>query len=318
MNVFNPISQNVRVYRHSDNGAPQLDRQQGSLQTVLKACLVTGYGDKDGANWQVIENTDDNTKAFYPAASVASQFGVFTQHDTGKTMVCQIYTHQKGFNPKDVPPLLASANPNQTYNTDIDRQNGSDKTDNIIFANLFTPFKYANGEHTDHGQYRRWLLLACDWGFWLWVEDAYRSVEWLNKGGVWLYAGKTQSDMMGKYAICLLHSGGYWDDGSHYNMLRHHNDSSGSSRPKLILDNHIVLPEVVSLFDGVRKAVNYDMTAQIYCIANGCAFGLPGILASGQGAKYTNLSQVGDYVVVGLDSYGEMSNFYFETKRWWF
>lgn len=35
----------VKVYRWDDEGAPQVESAAGSIKTILKACLVTGYGE---------------------------------------------------------------------------------------------------------------------------------------------------------------------------------------------------------------------------------------------------------------------------------
>lgn len=52
----------VKVYRATDTGAPQLKREVGSLKTLLKTCLMNGYG--EGTNrkepisgWQMFEET---------------------------------------------------------------------------------------------------------------------------------------------------------------------------------------------------------------------------------------------------------------------
>ena len=37
----------AKVYRSTDKDAPKLDAVAGSLKTLLKACLVTGYGADD-------------------------------------------------------------------------------------------------------------------------------------------------------------------------------------------------------------------------------------------------------------------------------
>src|SRR3990167_8837593 len=39
------------IYSSADASAPVLDGQVGSLNDVLYACLVTGYGAKTGAGW---------------------------------------------------------------------------------------------------------------------------------------------------------------------------------------------------------------------------------------------------------------------------
>lgn len=47
----------VKVYRWDDEGAPRVETAAGSIKTILKACLVTGYGEdnkrKDGLGWEM-------------------------------------------------------------------------------------------------------------------------------------------------------------------------------------------------------------------------------------------------------------------------
>lgn len=43
----------VQVYYSNDVGAPTLSGTAGALATILKACLVDGYGSKPGAGWTV-------------------------------------------------------------------------------------------------------------------------------------------------------------------------------------------------------------------------------------------------------------------------
>ena len=47
----------VKVYRWDDEGAPQVESAAGSIKTILKACLVTGYGEgnkrKDALGWEM-------------------------------------------------------------------------------------------------------------------------------------------------------------------------------------------------------------------------------------------------------------------------
>lgn len=55
--MFNTERVPVKVYRWDDDGAPQVDSAAGSIKTILKACLVTGYGEgnkrKDGLGWEM-------------------------------------------------------------------------------------------------------------------------------------------------------------------------------------------------------------------------------------------------------------------------
>lgn len=42
----------VTLFQSTDESAPQLTASAGSLKTILKACLVTGYGDKQALGWE--------------------------------------------------------------------------------------------------------------------------------------------------------------------------------------------------------------------------------------------------------------------------
>lgn len=55
--MFNTQRVPVTVFRWDDEGAPQVESAAGSVKTILKACLVTGYGEgnkrKDGLGWEM-------------------------------------------------------------------------------------------------------------------------------------------------------------------------------------------------------------------------------------------------------------------------
>ena len=53
----------VAVFRSTDNAAPVLKGEKGSFKTLLKAVLVTGYGEKPALGWTVV-NEDANTAVF--------------------------------------------------------------------------------------------------------------------------------------------------------------------------------------------------------------------------------------------------------------
>lgn len=54
MSLRNPEQFPVKFYSWQDNDAPQLANADGCIKTILKACLVTGYGGKDGAGWEML------------------------------------------------------------------------------------------------------------------------------------------------------------------------------------------------------------------------------------------------------------------------
>lgn len=51
MSLKQPVQYPVKYYSHLDADAPQLADADGVIKTILKACLVTGYGAKEGAGW---------------------------------------------------------------------------------------------------------------------------------------------------------------------------------------------------------------------------------------------------------------------------
>lgn len=54
MSLRNPVKYPVKYYNWQDDQAPQLTDADGVIKTILKACLVTGYGSKAGAGWTAL------------------------------------------------------------------------------------------------------------------------------------------------------------------------------------------------------------------------------------------------------------------------
>ena len=54
MSLRNPVKYPVKYYSWRDDQAPQLSDVDGVIKTILKACLVTGYGTKQGAGWTAL------------------------------------------------------------------------------------------------------------------------------------------------------------------------------------------------------------------------------------------------------------------------
>ena len=51
----------LKIYTSEDDRAPELEHREGGFRTVLKACLVTGYGTKPPAGWSVQESGTSST-----------------------------------------------------------------------------------------------------------------------------------------------------------------------------------------------------------------------------------------------------------------
>lgn len=60
--MFNTERVPVKVYRWDDAGAPKLTTDAGAFKTILKACLVTGYGEgenrKEGLGWSIEQEAE--------------------------------------------------------------------------------------------------------------------------------------------------------------------------------------------------------------------------------------------------------------------
>lgn len=58
MSLENPVKYPVKYYSYLDAGAPQLANIDGNIKTIIKACLVTGIGDKESAGWTALFEDD--------------------------------------------------------------------------------------------------------------------------------------------------------------------------------------------------------------------------------------------------------------------
>lgn len=56
----------VSLFRSTDDNAPPLSTEAGSFKTVLKACLVSGYGNKKGLGWEMPFGETTTTAVFRP------------------------------------------------------------------------------------------------------------------------------------------------------------------------------------------------------------------------------------------------------------
>lgn len=54
MSLTQPIQYTAKYYAHTDDGAPVLTSTDGAIKNILKACLIDGYGTKEGAGWELL------------------------------------------------------------------------------------------------------------------------------------------------------------------------------------------------------------------------------------------------------------------------
>ena len=116
MSFLNPISEPVLMYSSTDANAPQINqnaRAAGDVKTVLKACLVTGYGSKQGAGWTIQNETATVAEFVSPSILLSDyRFGI---DDSSTTATTFYYTYQgTRVNPSYNAPTKSMSYTNKT------------------------------------------------------------------------------------------------------------------------------------------------------------------------------------------------------------
>lgn len=95
MSFLNPVSEPVKRFSSTDAGAPQINynsRVAGDVKTVLKACLVVGYGDKASAGWSIANEVDHVAEFVSPSAAMSDyRLGI---DDTSASSTTWYYQYQ--------------------------------------------------------------------------------------------------------------------------------------------------------------------------------------------------------------------------------
>lgn len=95
MSFLNPISEPVLMFSSTDADAPKINyaaRAAGDVKTVLKACLVTGYGSKASAGWTMQNET--GTVAEFVPPSVAMSDYAFGVSDNSSSQTSWYYKYK--------------------------------------------------------------------------------------------------------------------------------------------------------------------------------------------------------------------------------
>lgn len=74
MSFLNPVNEPVLRFKSTDAGAPQINynaRTAGDVKAVLKACLVTGYGDKESAGWSIVNEVNHVAEFVSPSVAMS-------------------------------------------------------------------------------------------------------------------------------------------------------------------------------------------------------------------------------------------------------
>lgn len=175
----NNLEMPAHLYLSSDDDAPALTKTNLSL--ILKACLVTGYGNKPGAGWTM------------PHEDAAASKRVFAPAKTGELDSYLRVADQSG------QSRVAA------YRQMSDIDNGE------AILELATPYKHGQGRQWSG----RWAVVATARGVVVWVEDGYNAAQ----PGMMLCYGDSSSADNGSRTLILAHSGGEFDDGSHGSLF---------------------------------------------------------------------------------------------------
>lgn len=101
--LFNLTKKPVTVFSSSDDAAPVLTAEAGSLKTLLKACLVTGYGNKDALGYQMKFETEDLSGAvFVSSDSTSGQFHLKVDNQSGDARL-SVYKTMSDFDSGEKP-----------------------------------------------------------------------------------------------------------------------------------------------------------------------------------------------------------------------
>lgn len=295
MSLLTPERVPVKVYRWDDAGAPQLDKSPGCMMTIYKACLVTGYGDKEGAGWTMpFEDTTAKVKVFRPVLSPNTDFYLRCSSDDGKQMTSQVYLNMTAQN-KGALKLQCG-----------------------------TPFKYAKGVSSG-----KWVLIASPRGVWFFCEQKYSNSD-VNKTGAYFFCGDTTASNIGDKLVYLQHTGGSFDDGDFSNILSMRDGLFESDLPQAYLrakvlnsQNVVSEKQLTCLANTVTANTSADYITPPVFFDNNKLYTLPGLFIPFSGAAYNNFtiknisqSLLSDEAIVfGTGSNGS-SNIYISINEW--
>lgn len=164
----------VTLYQSTDTDAPQLANAQGSLKTLLKACLVTGYGDKQPLGWAMPFEEDNKA--------------VFKSTDPKSTQPCLLVDNSKA--------KFATLQPYQKM-TAINQGTGFFGM-GVVNAAGYDKFGYINNQANP-----RWWLIGHSAAFMLMIK--YDS----NDISMMFYFGDVQGLGSNKTALYITNSNGY-------------------------------------------------------------------------------------------------------------
>lgn len=257
MSLITPVKVPVKMYKSTDAGAPSIVGA-GSMMNIFKACLVTGYGDKEGAGWSMpFENA--TTKVFRPEVGVEKDFYLQCTADNGAQVKTKIYSK-----------MTAAGTGTLMMETETAFVHGFEGS-------------------------RKWVLLATPRCMWIFIDTAgkYGTKNW----GAFFTIGDTGFNSDGKKLLFYKHIGGTWGTGDleRETILGDGNPPYGGVHAKIY--NQVsgvrtaTLSSFASFFNGIDYRTKNAIGSQIYVVADNDLYALP-LLASSNATVLNNFDEV--------------------------
>ena len=294
MSLLTPDRVPVKVYRSDDVGAPVLNKTANCVLNIFKACLVDGYGSKNGAGW-TSPFLGTGINVFRPDIGPHTDFYLQLSADTGTEVVAQVYLNMTAINTGDLKLQCATA------------------------------FKYAKGVSTG-----RWLLIASPRGFWFFCEQGWTGAPEKQKLGAFLFCGDLSvgSNQVGR-PVFLQHTGGTVTTGEFSSVLGVSSAGTINKGANAYLMGKILVNNVVSdadIFDAINGSYQHTTSdfANLACIfSNKNLYIVPGTFIPLSGAAYLNFEAkiiATDSTALNIINFGTggwgATNTYISTDEW--
>ena len=117
MSFLNPVSEPVLRFSSTDVDAPQINynaRVAGDIKTVLKGCLVTGYGAKASAGWSIVNEVDHVAEFVSPSVAMSDYRLGIDDASTANTTWYYQYQNSR-VNPSNNTPIKNLSSANKTH-----------------------------------------------------------------------------------------------------------------------------------------------------------------------------------------------------------
>lgn len=261
MSILQPTTKSVSVYRWDDEDAPALNGSRSSLLVLLKACLVTGFGSKQGLGWTMpFEDINQGIKCFRADTSEGlPDFWLRASADTGAELMIDGYSKMSGIDAGTLSHKLGST------------------------------YYYAMRNRTG-----RWILIGNNRSFWLFVESGYLSS---NRAGTWLFAGDTGTDSHG-FNLQMLHytsnPNNSWRDGAPQSFVYMPDINDGGVLPKATRNYQVITLQSKTAqapFVGI-EGVTTRYVSPVYIYTGDDYVLLPGVFTATDSSSLSNYQTV--------------------------